>query len=58
LQWRPVYLVQFTELADHSVVYRGAPSEALESIRAGYRSTSRSRAADRDESADGLPQYV
>src|SRR5690349_16248113 len=32
LQWRPVYLVQFTELADHSVVYRGAPSEALEPI--------------------------
>jgi hypothetical protein len=32
LQWRPVYPVQSTELADRSVVYHGAPSDALDLI--------------------------
>lgn len=32
LQWRPIYPVQSTELADRSVVYHGAPREALDSI--------------------------
>ena len=32
LQWRPVYPVQSTELADRSVVYHGAPREALDLI--------------------------
>jgi len=32
LQWRPVYPVRSTELADRSVVYFGAPREALKLI--------------------------
>ena len=32
LQWRPVYPVRSTELADRSVVYHGAPREALNLI--------------------------
>jgi len=32
LQWRTVYPVQSTELADRSVVYHGAPREALDLI--------------------------
>jgi hypothetical protein len=32
LQWRPIYPVQSTELADRSVVYHGAPREALDLI--------------------------
>ncbi len=32
LQWRPVYPVQLTELADRSVVYHGVPREALDLI--------------------------
>lgn len=32
LQWRPVYPVQSAELADRSVVYHGAPREALDLI--------------------------
>jgi len=32
LQWRPVYPVRCTELADRSVIYLGAPREALERV--------------------------
>jgi len=32
LQWRPVYPVRVTELADRSTIYFGAPRNALESI--------------------------
>jgi hypothetical protein len=48
LQWRPVYPVQSTELADRSVVYHGSPREALDLIAESGAPVTGSLSTDRE----------